>query len=441
VRGGQLTADNLDGDVHVTVLGAEPGQADASQLAQLASRGVTVLAGAVQLDERENRLWIEGPGKANMVVAKEGVGSLFRQGAATNGNDFQSKRRPDPVAPATSFPLDVTWQGGLNFDGKFVVLDRDVVVQGADNWVHCDRLTARLTTPVKFGEQIDQKSVDLAEVECRGQVMLDHRTRDELGLASHERMKLARLTVNQQTGAISGDGPGEIRSTHFSDQLSALAGRAAGGKPNQVSPPPGVRGGKLHFLRVDFQRALSGNLYTRELRFQGRVRAVYGPVDAWEQELDGSRPETLPQDSMTLSCDDLGLNEDPLSVRGATSPYDVGSRPLGPVQMRAQGNVQIDGRSAAQGTFGARADSASYEQAKDVLLLKGTTRAPAQVWQRRGPGDNAPPYTAQTIRYVRATGEVSGKGIQYLEYVPTATPQNGGGPAPQNARGPAALPR
>ena len=394
----------------------------------------------MQLDERENRLWIEGPGKANLVVAKEGVGSLFRQregvgtvlrqGTLQSEQSHQSQNSPDPGGAATSFPLDITWQGGLNFDGRYVVLDRDVLVQGADDWVRCDRLTARLTTPVKFGEHIDQKSVDLAEVECRGQVVLDHRSRDELGLSSYERMKLARLTINQQTGAISGDGPGEIRSTHFADQFNALAGPAAGDKPNQVSPPPGVRGGKLHFLRVDFQRELTGNLYTRELRFQDRVRTVYGPVDAWEQELDGSRPESLPLESMTLACDKLELNEDPLSVRAASNPYEVSNRPLGPVQLRANGNVQIDGQTAAQGTFGARADSASFEQAKDVFLLKGTTRAPAQVWQRRGAGDNSPPYSAQTIRYVRSTGEVSGKGIQYLEYVPTETPQNARGPAP-----------
>ena len=52
---------------------------------------------------------------------------------------------------------------------------------------------------------------------------MDHKSRDEVGVTSHERMELARLAVNQQTGAISGDGPGVIRSTHFADQLAALA--------------------------------------------------------------------------------------------------------------------------------------------------------------------------------------------------------------------------
>ena len=47
------------------------------------------------------------------------------------------------------------------------------------------------------------------------------------------------------------------------------------------------------------------------------VRTVYGPVDAWEQELDLTRPDSLPPESMTLSCDELRLNEDPLAAQAA----------------------------------------------------------------------------------------------------------------------------
>ena len=60
-------------------------------------------------------------------------------------------------------------------------------------------------------------------------------------------------------------------------------------------------------------------MYTRELTFHDRVRTVYGPVDSWEQELDLTRPESLPPESMTLTCDDLRLNEDPLAAQAATA--------------------------------------------------------------------------------------------------------------------------
>ena len=141
---------------------------------------------------------------------------------------------------------------------------------------------------VNFGKRVDQNAIDVEEVECSGRVAMDHRSRDDVGITSHERMELERLSVNQQTGAINGTGPGVIRSTHYADQLPGLATPARRANPLPSSDA------KLHFLRVDFQQGLTGNLINREITFLTRVRTVYGPVDSWEQELDGNRPEVAP---------------------------------------------------------------------------------------------------------------------------------------------------
>ena len=65
---------------------------------------------------------------------------------------------------------------------------------------------------------------------------------------------------------------------------------------------------------------------------------------------------------MTLTCDDLRINEDPVAARAMPTPTDGSKRPIGPVQMQAKGNVRIDGQVPAQGAFSAQADRASYEQ-------------------------------------------------------------------------------
>jgi hypothetical protein len=113
-------------------------------------------------------------------------------------------------------------------------------------------------------------------VECNGNVIVDHLTRDAGGVTSHERMQIAQLLINQQTGNISGNGPGVIRSTRFGDGLAVVAGAQNATAPQLLAPPPGA-GSKLHFLRVDFHQGLSGNLITRELTFHERVKTVYGP--------------------------------------------------------------------------------------------------------------------------------------------------------------------
>src|SRR5207253_11332230 len=109
--------------------------------------------------------------------------------------------------------------------------------------------------------------------------------------------------------------------------------------PAATAPPAGASGSKLHFLRVDFHTGLDGNMYTREITFHDRVRAVNGPVDSWEQELEITRPESLPPESMTLTCDDLRLNEDPLSSHKAASPNSPAGQPqMGDMQMQAKGD-------------------------------------------------------------------------------------------------------
>ncbi|MCI0333303.1 MAG: hypothetical protein L0228_08785 [Planctomycetes bacterium] len=420
IRGAKLTVDRIDTAPYVTLRGAsamdaaksrglahfaesseqnvpvplsEAQPTSGTQFAQLSGRGVTMLVNLIELDVRDNSMWSNGSGRATLLVTRDLEGQ----------------------ASATPFPLDLSWEGGLKFDGSTIVFERDVVVEGADDTLQCDRLLAKLNSKIVFGQAIDQRAIDVSEIECNGRVTINHLSRDAVGVTSHERAQLARLAINQQTGAISGDGPGVIRSTRFGDGLAALAGPQNPAAPQLAAPPPGAAGSKLHFLRIDFQRGLTGILYTRELTFHERVRAVYGPVDAWEQELDANRPENLPPDAMTLSCDEMRINEDPVAARAMPVAANGQKKSIGPVQFQATGNVRIDGEVPKHGAFSAKAERASYEEAKDAFILEGNGRTPATLWRA---GQTGAPPAARRIRYVRKTNEVSVDGIQYLEIRP-----------------------
>jgi hypothetical protein len=393
VRGGQLTVDRLNTSTpYITLRGADPTQP--AGLAQLAGRGITVVSAAVELevDQPNIRMRSDGPGKATLLVTR----------------DLNGRESANPI------PLDITWQGGLQFDGATIGVKRNVLIAGTDDTLRCDELLARLTKPVQIGGQFDEKSINLSEIDCRGQVLIDHITRDTGGVTSHDRVQLARLAINQQTGAIRGDGPGVIRSTRYGNALDDFADTQRPAGAAQSAPPRDAVGSKLRYLRVDFHRGLAGNLYTRELTLYERIRSVYGPVDAWEQELDASRSEALPPDAMTLYCDELRINEDPVAARTAPAPQD-GERPFGPFQLRATGNVKIDGQAPGQGAFSAQAGVASYEQAKKVFVLEGDGRTHATLWRE---GQQGAPPSARMIRYNHLTGEVSVNGIQYIEITP-----------------------
>jgi hypothetical protein len=225
---------------------------------------------------------------------------------------------------------------------------------------------------------------------------------------------MARLSINQQTGEISGDGPGELRSTRYGNNVTPFAAPPIGASSTAiVAPPPGFSGSKLNFLRIDFQQGITGNFLLRELSFHGRVRTVYGPVDSWEQELDTSRPETLPPESVRLSCDALRVNGDPVAARTKPKTSDPNSPQLGPVQVQALGNVRLDGNSPKYGAISAQAARASYDQVKDTFILEGDTRTPATI---RYAGQQGAPPAVRRIRYVRATGHWEVDDLLFLEF-------------------------
>jgi hypothetical protein len=409
IRGGELTIDQLEtGAARITLRGSgrnEPGSSNTSgdgaggadgvklpsQQANLIGRGVNVSTEIVQLDQRDNRLWSDRPGRATLLVTRDLNGAVS----------------------ATPVPIEVSWQGGIAFDGRTVVFSRNVVVSGADDTVHCDQLSARLKSRLQFGQTFDEQAIDLAEVDCRGHVSIDHRSRDDVALVSYERAQLARLTINQQTGEISGDGPGILRSTRFGDSWASFVPQPAIATPAPTVSPQRLSlnaqsGSKLHFLRIDFQQGIGGNLYTRELSFHKRVLAVYGPVDSWEQELDAHRPDELPPESARLMCDDLRVNEDPIAARAATAAPRTDGRPLGPVQLQAAGNVRIDGQSAERRAFWVQGARAGYEQSKDLFVLEGDARVPATFWYA---GQQGPPAQARKVSYVRSRNEFKAEAV------------------------------
>jgi lipopolysaccharide export system protein LptA len=335
---------------------------------------------------------------------------------------------------ATPTPVKIRWQNGLRFDGETIIFNQNVTIASADTTLKCDRMLARLAAPLKFGDRFEQSTTSFSQIDCEGLVTIENLARDAGGLTAHDRMQLGHLTINQQTGDIRGQGPGVIRSTRFGNSMGPISGPNAKAPPAALAPA-GASGSKLHFLRVDFHTGLDGNMYTRELTFHDRVRTVYGPVDSWEQELELTRPETLPMESMTLSCDELRLNEDPAAAQAARNTNNgAQQQSMGAIEMHASSNVRIEGQSAAQGQFTVQADRASYEKAKELFILEGNPVTPAKLWRRTPMGDS-PPYEATKIYYNRKTGDARANGIQRLEILPSDIQKAGRQPvAPPTVR-------
>ncbi len=413
VAGQQLRVDGLnEAGIRLTVAGTASGQQastnstgiDRPGLAQITGKGMRLWAKELHADQQRNRMWIDGPGDARFDLSqnKQPTGLTSLQGETT-----------------------VRWSGGLQFNGKEIELRDEVLVETAESWLRCGRLAARLNRPIDLNGESSSSSgdIDVAEVECFGGVKIDHRSTDVGGQKSHEKAKLSTLKINQSTGAISGQGPGWIRSVHLgNNDLSQIASQ----QPNDPRAPSSDA--KLNYLRLNFQRGISGNLHSRSLRFHERIRAVYGPVLAWDQELPLNSPQALPPEVVLVECDEMRVHEDP-GTRFNAPRQTIGTRPLGPIELQALGNVRLEGSSGQERLtkFTAEAVSASYTQLKEIFVLQGNSQRGVSIWVQNDP--NRPPArsVAGKITYDLQQGKVTKvediRSVDYRTAQPNGTPR------------------
>ncbi|MDA1053908.1 MAG: hypothetical protein O3C40_25950 [Planctomycetota bacterium] len=305
--------------------------------ARVMAQGAELVGALIEIHQGSNRAFIKGPGQMTL---------------------------PRPETPQA--PWFVQWQHGMRFDGRQATFDGGAVAQGVQAMrageqvrFHAtgDSLNVTLTRSVNFKQPDNTDEVALRELRFHGRCSLQSETIDPRGMRkSSERMEIHDLRIDQVSGVLHGDGPGWLTSVHQGQDIF---------KEGQFATAP--KG--LHFLRVDFQQELAGNLTGRQLEFLGNVRTVYGPVAAWDQVIDVTDPAAFgPQDvvvtSQRLALADMGQTRD---------RFDD-------VELEATGNAFVRGQ-----TFTASGQRVSYAKTKDQLVLEGDGRNYATLSYQRTP--------------------------------------------------------
>lgn len=393
VRGQRMVVRDVDTDAKITVTGRRDPQLGGPGTATINARGLTLAAERLDADQATGRFWSNGPGMATMNVDGEMFG--------------------EPAGTTTTVTL--TWQKGLDAAGQRIVASGRALAESQHGWVQADRVVALLTKPLAIQRDAAKGKVEVARVSLEGNVVGDYRGQDEQGQNSHENFQLEQIAYDHLSGNIQGRGPGSLRSVRlstssigFADLAGATTGQAHPEKQKAKEP-------HLQYARLDFSDGISGNVNQRVVRFHGRVRGVYGPVDEWKDELPLYAPGRLPSDTVTLACETLEVNEDPL-----TRPADKNK--FGMLEIRGLTNVEIEGRSAKSGLFQAQAMAASYSQAKDQFALEGDGRLDATIhtWDFQGHELSG---GGQRLEYNRTTGEFNGRNVSPIEFQQT-TPRS-----------------
>ncbi|MCA9270362.1 MAG: hypothetical protein KDA41_17895, partial [Planctomycetales bacterium] len=208
-------------------------------------------------------------------------------------------------------------------------------------------------------------------------------------------------------------GPGWLESTRRGGAKLASGSPATPG----AAPFATTDDDKLTFLHVDFQQRLTGNLHDRHVQLHEDVRAVYGPVDDWNQRRTADDIDTAPN-LVLLSSDALQVAE--------TAGLAPGDNENGAsFELQALGNAMVEGK-----TFTARAHRLAYAQAKDLLVIEGDGRTDAELFRQAQAGGAAGRAAARKILYWPSTGRMDVDTFRSLDWAGPVGPDAGASPIP-----------
>ena len=384
LAGDLVQIEHADTDAAQVVLQGRP--------AEVSARGATTLGDNIQLHRGENRIWITGPGRMVLPAASRMGPGRERSGTST-------------AAPGGATAMSVAWNGRMDFDGRTARFQRDVHVRGSersqqgetfDLLVMGHELNVAFNQEVNLGRDKPPENLDIQELAFLGGVFAQNVGRQRERQTSFDQLQVRDLKIEHGTGRLHALGPGWGSSVRYDQDLgdgglSSAVGAAA------AEP-------RLAYVRVDYDDEITGNLAVREMTFHGRVRTLYGPVDAWDQTLDPDPAEGMGRGQYLLTSDQL-------SVADAASR--MGSRQAG-IELTALGNATIEGDA-----FSARAWRVAYARAKELVILEGDGRTEAELWRR---GSSTPAAAAQQIRFWTTNQSMQVDGGRFLNLGGVGTP-------------------
>lgn len=335
--------------------------------ARVGAKGALIVGESIQLQYGANIIEMRGPGEMTL-----------------------------PRTKTPQNPWRLTWQRQMRFDGQRATFDGNAKARGVqllrgDEQLNFaaqgDSLAATLTEFIDFDNARGRDDVGLSELQFNGGAFLESEVFDPAGMRkSSERMQIRNLTFNQTTGKLHGDGPGWLTSVHDGKDLF---------KESEFSTTP--RG--LHFLRIDFERELTGDLSRRQIEFLGDVRSLYGPVSTWDQTITPTHLSQLGERDVVITSQRLAVAD----LGQSREQFDA-------IELEATGNAFVRGQ-----TFTAAGQRISYAKLKDQLILEGDGRNDARLTFQRTPGAEPGTLNAGKILYWPQTKQVELDRFRSLE--------------------------
>ncbi len=354
-------------------------QADRLQLANDQGQVLRLLGAPARIRLAEGEI----EGHDIVFRRQENQAEVFGEGALTIlvPQDLEGKQLKVPQ------PLTVQWEEGMKFDGRRADFLANVRTRLADSLMRCEEMVLLLDRRLSFTEDNSSTSdVKIEELHCRKTVEAQYVTWDEgAKLVGIRKAALAEFSANLPTGKFWAQGPGWVADWRRGQTMRVGLAPDASASANQ---PAESRKFDWEYMRLDFAGNIEGNHHEQYATLYDRVQVMYGPVSdpnmtinrdkIFSAETDQSR------DCVWLGSDQLRVSLVDANVKDARSTIEV----------VASGNAELEGQR-----FRARAHSISYEEAKELFILRGRGND-ASIWHWSKPGAEPAQATARTIQAV-----------------------------------------
>ena len=329
---------------------------------------LTIFGPEVNIDQKENKAWVNGPGAMRMPSnASFGGGKLDK--------------------PAE---LTVYWTRDMFFNGKYALYHGNVQAEQDSSRLGCETLQVLLDRFVSLKAE-NHKAGPPARVEnlvCDKSVRVEETVREKSQVVRYQRIESVELSFKNEEGVLVAPGPGILRIL----QLGAKEDGSAPGKPAASGET------ELKLTRVNYLGRMFANNVTRTAVFYDNVEVVHVPTDDPNLEIDLNK---LPEKAMYLRCDQLKVY----------NPREVGAR--GMQQMEARGRAQVQARE-----FYGRADVIKYDENKELMVLEATDGNLASLYRQKAKGLPQEELKGKKIYYWRKTGDFKieeGRGARVIQ--------------------------
>ncbi len=284
--------------------------------------------------------------------------------------------------------LEVSWKEQMRFEGATAHFIGSVKATLGDSVITCEELKVHLDQPVSLKMNSLAVRPQIARVECQDRVHFEMKHYEEGVLVGIRYVNVWSYSMDQKTGAMTAQGPGDL------EFWQKRTGKSPLGLPEAtMSQSPEKKDEKSEqsagwdYTRITFEGDMTGNYLQRQGTLNRMVNVLHGPVS---EPLVRFVRDARPPDSVWIRCETLELL---LRSLGGEQKGDSANPQNWSVEIQARENAEIEGDS-----FQASADVISYNHANRMFMMRGMENRHVRIWHFAHPNAPRSRYDVMMIR-------------------------------------------